>query len=173
MDFSSDDILKILGGGVVASVMTNLFISRRETKKHNRMMKGLAASLHAEIKAKRNEVIHHKYREALQEFIDALKAGRTNEVPKYNTHNDPAKSVYYVNLTTIGHLPEPIPEKLTGLYSMADSITLDYQAMDAGKWDHRDNKDKAEFLEVVLQNYDWTVEKADDVLSELESYLGK
>ena len=169
MNVSVSKELITIAAVVVGASITFAFTEFREHKQRKRQLRGLAAALHAEIKTQREAAIRYRYRDTVEFHLTSLRNDRDVEMPKYTFESDPLKSVFYSNLRDIGFFPKPLPEDLTRLYAQANTIIIDFQDMNSGKWDNTDPEKKIAYLEGFLENYDDTVTLAHKALADLEN----
>lgn len=153
----------LLGGGI--GIAGTLFLDKRRRDAERR---ALAGSLAAEVDAILLLEEHHQYRLIYSSALDRIRAGSGEIMPAIIAHRDPAKAVFYANLGRIGILPAPLPARLVTGNILAESITIDRQAMAEGVWDQGQPVDqRCRFLEHHLTTYDKAVALTKELSEEL------
>lgn len=175
MDFNNLDInaLTTAGVGLAGTFLGGLATFAgayvHDYRRVTRDRKSLAGALLAEQKAVLHVERTHKYRDIYQETLDRIRRGEAEPMPNIGYETNPARSVAYTNLSRIGTLPKPVPEKLVKLLYTFEVVAADRQCMDAGKWDVQDSARRAEMLESHLKTYDDLVAMAEDLIGALEA----
>ncbi|HEB87906.1 MAG TPA: hypothetical protein ENI68_12955 [Gammaproteobacteria bacterium] len=152
--------------GAIASLAGTYFLDRRHEVRDRR---GLAAALLAELKAILHVEEAHDCRAIYQGTLDRIKRGEAAPMPNIGYETNPARSVYYTNLSRIGTLPDPIPEKIVQLAYVYEVIAADRAAMDQGEWDRQEPSQRIKMLGHHLETYDDLKALAREVALHLKS----
>lgn len=155
-------------GVFVGARLTQKGNLRLEQQREERECTGLSSALLAEVQA----IIHveeaHSYRALYQDTLNRIKKGEATLMPNISYETNPARSVYYTNLSRIGTLPVPIPEKMVRLAYEFEVIAADRKCMDKGEWNTQEQSQRITMLEHHLKTYDAFVALAHEVAECLE-----
>lgn len=152
--------------GTIASLGGTYFL---EHVRERRNCKALATALRAEVQAMLHVEEAHSFRAIYQDTLDRIRLGHTVAMPNISYETNPARSVYYTNLSRIGILAAPISEKMVRLSYMFEVVATDRTCMDKGEWNKQEPSKRIDMLEKHLKAYDGFVTLARAVSKDLES----
>jgi len=157
--------LGVLVGAIASLAGTYVLEHVRE----RRSRRALAGALLAEVQAIFHVEEVHGYRAIYQDTLDRIQRDETVSMPNISYETNPARSVYYTNLSRIGTLPAPIPEQLVRLSYEFEVLATDRMCMDRGEWERQEPAKRINMLEKHLNAYDALVALAQDVSESLKA----
>ena len=158
-----------LMGAIIGAAITQFGVLALDRRREKRDCQGLASALLAEVKAMVHVEEAHSYRALYQDTLTRINKGKAVPMPNISYETNPARSVYYTNLSHIGTLPVPIPEKMVRLSYEYEVIAADRRCMDKGEWNTQEQPQRITMLEHHLKTYDAFVALAHEVAGHLET----
>lgn len=156
-----------LGGVLIGAIATTCGTIVVELIKSRRERKALALALKAEVSAMLEIETQHRYRNMYQSVLDTYKARKVCDMPDISYETNPARSVYYSNLSKIGLLKAEAAQDMVQLSYMWEVIAADRQCMESGEWHFPSLERRIEVLSRHLEIYDETVTHAENLIKKL------
>ena len=148
-----------IAGGVIGPTLLEFF--KRKIEREN-----LTGAFIAEIDALLKIVERRRYVEELESLILQAKSGIDRNASfsyQFSVRRNPFP-VYDANLSKIGILKAPLPQKITQLYAQATSILEDIEDMRDGKNIPRDTMESIERLETLLSLFKDTIDLGQEIV---------
>jgi len=161
-------LLGVVTGGLITTGASYFLESSRE----RRESASLAAAFKGELRAIQQIVTRRKYIETLREIVEYIDT-TGNDFPALGVRIEQEYfGVYKANVSKIGKLPSPLPERIATFYAMTFALLEDFKIASTGLPPNSSTDDQKRFYGDMITLLEDNAKAADEIVAIIGAKYG-